>query len=89
VSGTEIHVFARSTANLLAETFYRPGAGWSAWASHGSLAIAGTPAAVPYGSGGINAYARGADHHLWETYFRPTSGWSAWHIKGGTAVAIA
>ncbi|HZD37283.1 MAG TPA: glycoside hydrolase domain-containing protein [Actinomycetes bacterium] len=89
VVGTEIHVFARTTANLMAETFFRSGAGWSAWASRAGRTIAGTPAAVRYGTSGINVYARGTDHHLYETYFRPASGWSAWHVKGGTAVAIA
>jgi hypothetical protein len=88
VYGTEIHVLARTTANLMAETFYRSGAGWTAWADHGGVTMAGTPAAVLYGTG-INVYVRGTDHRLYETYFRPGAGWSAWHVKGGTAVGIA
>jgi hypothetical protein len=72
---------------VMAELVYR--SGWKPWASHGGVTIAGTPAAIAYGSGGINAYARGADNHLWETYFRPSSGWVSWRIRGGTAVAIA
>jgi hypothetical protein len=81
-------VFARTTTNVLAEVFYRSGAGWTGWTFHNGITVAGTPAAVLYGTG-INLYARGTTHHLYETYFRPTAGWSAWRIKGGSTVGIA
>jgi hypothetical protein len=84
--GSEIHVFARGSDGRLYETFFRPGSGWSNWATLGGLTIAGSPTAVRYGTG-INVYARGTDQQLYETFFRPGSGWSRWVAHGGVALA--
>jgi hypothetical protein len=84
--GTEIHAFARGTDQRLYETLYRPGAGWSTWAPHGGVSIAGNPVAVPFGTG-FNVFARGTDSRLYEIYYRPGSGWSSWRAHGGKAIA--
>jgi len=84
--GTEIHALARGTDQRLYETFYRPGAGWSKWAAHPGVSIAGNPVAVPFGTG-FNVFARGTDGRLYEIYYRPSSGWSSWRAHGGRAIA--
>jgi hypothetical protein len=84
--GAEIHAFARGTDQRLYETFYRPGAGWSKWAPHAGVSLAGNPVAVPFGTG-FNLYASGTDGRLYEIYYRPGSGWSSWRAHGGRAIA--
>jgi len=72
---------------VMAEIYYR--SGWKPWTLHTGVSIAGTPAAVVYGTSGINVYARGTNNHVYETYYRSGTGWASWRVRGGTAVAMA
>jgi hypothetical protein len=85
--GTDIHIFARTTTNVMAEIYYR--SGLEAVDVAHRREHRGTPAAVVYGTSGINVYARGTNNHVYETYYRSGTGWASWRVRGGTAVAMA